>query len=200
MKKKFVLICFLFSFLLLILTAQNKGGYKENKLLNHKLIKGNYKQTVYLNRVKKPFKSSGEFFIANGYGICWFTKTPKESVTVMGKKNIYQILPNGDKRIISDSSDALFSKIADIMKSIFSHDENAIKDYFDESEDENGIKIYIPKDNELKKVLNKIELEMSDKGYIKRIKIFNRNGYTEYVMDILYAGNEITDNEKKYFE
>lgn len=197
MKKIFVLICFLFFFLL---TAQNKSEYKGYKLLNHKLLKGVYKQTVYLNKVKKPFKSSGEFFIASGYGICWFTKTPKESITVMGEKNIYQILPNGEKRIISDSSDALFSQIAEIMKSIFSHDEKVIKDYFDESEDENGIKIYIPKSGDLKKVLNKIELEMSDKGYIERIKIFNRNGYTEYTMNILYAGNEITDNEKKYFE
>lgn len=201
MKKIFVLICFVFSFLLL--TAQNKNeykGYKEYKFLNHKLIKGNYQQIVYLNRVKKPFKSSGEFFIANGYGICWFTKTPKESITVMSEKSIYQILPNGDKRIISDSSDALFSQIADIMKSIFSYDEEAIKDYFEEIESENGIKTYIPKNEEFKKILNKIEVQISTEGYIERIKIFNINGYTEYIMNILYAGNEITDNEKKYFE
>ena len=40
----------------------------------------------------------------------------------MGEKNIAQILPNGDKKIISDSSNAIFSQIANIIKSIFAYE------------------------------------------------------------------------------
>ena len=118
----------------------------------------------------------------------------------MGEKNIAQILPNGDKKIISDSSNAIFSQIANIIKSIFTYDEISLKDYFIESEDENKNIIYIPKNYNLKDIINKIEASISEEGYIERIKIFNKNGYTEYIMNVLYAGNEITDNEKKYFE
>lgn len=193
MNKVFILlIYFLFS---IFLTAQIKSEYKDAKLL-----KGNYKQILYFNRNKKSFESSGDFFVASGYGICWFTKEPKESITVMGEKNISIILPNGEKKILSDSNNAMFSQIADTIKSIFTYDEKAINDSFDKSEDENENIIYTPKNDDLKKILNKIEIEISKKGYIERIKIYNKNGYTEYIMNVLYAGNEITDNEKKYFE
>lgn len=192
MRKIFILIYFLSS---ILLTAQIKSEYKDAKLL-----KGDYKQILYFNRNKKSFESSGEFFIASGYGICWFTKKPKGSITVMGEKNIAQILPNGDKKIISDSSNAIFSQIANIIKSIFAYDEKAINDSFDKTEDENKNIIYTPKNDDLKKILNKIEIEISKEGYIGRIKIYNKNGYTEYIMNVLYAGNEIGDNEKKYFE
>lgn len=192
MRKFFILIYFLSS---IFLNAQIKSEYKDAKLL-----KGDYKQILYFNRNKKSFESSGDFFIASGYGICWITKKPKESITVMGEKNIAQILPNGDKKIISDSSNAIFSQIANIIKSIFTYDEISLKDYFIESEDENKNIIYIPKNYNLKDIINKIEASISEEGYIGRIKIYNKNGYTEYIMNVLYAGNEITDNEKKYFE
>ena len=196
MKKVFILKYFiLIYFLPIFLNGQIKNEYKEAKLL-----KGDYKQILYFNRNQKSFESSGEFFIASEYGICWFTKKPKESITVMGEKNISMILPNGEKKILSDSSNAIFSKIANIIKSIFTYDEKAINDSFDKTEDENKNIIYTPKNDDLKKILNKIEIKISEKGYIERIKIYNKNGYTEYIMNVLYAGNEITDNEKKYFE
>ena len=197
MKKVFILKCFILIYFVssIFLNAQIKSEYKEAKLL-----KGDYKQILYFNRNKKSFESWGEFFIANGYGICWFTKKPKESITIMGEKNISMILPNGEKKILSDSSNATFSQIANIIKSIFTYDEKAINDSFDKTEDENKNIIYTPKNDDLKKIMNKIEIEISKEGYIERIKIYNRNGYTEYIMNVLYAGNEITDNEKKYFE
>ena len=196
MKKVFILKYFiLIYFLPIFLNGQIKNEYKDAKLL-----KGDYKQILYFNRNQKSFESSGEFFIASEYGICWFTKKPKESITVMGEKNISMILPNGEKKILSDSSNATFSKIANIIKSIFTYDEKAINDSFDKTEDENKNIIYTPKNDDLKKILNKIEIKISEKGYIERIKIYNKNGYTEYIMNVLYAGNEITDNEKKYFE
>ena len=196
MKKVFILKYFiLIYFLPIFLNGQIKNEYKEAKLL-----KGDYKQILYFNRNQKSFESSGEFFIASEYGICWFTKKPKESITVMGEKNISIILPNGEKKILSDSSNVTFSKIANIIKSIFTYDEKAINDSFDKTEDENKNIIYTPKNDDLKKILNKIEIKISEKGYIERIKIYNKNGYTEYIMNVLYAGNEITDNEKKYFE
>lgn len=197
MKKVFILKCFILIYFVssIFLNAQIKSEYKEAKLL-----KGDYKQILYFNRNKKSFESWGEFFIANGYGICWFTKKPKESITIMGEKNISMILPNGEKKILSDSSNATFSQIANIIKSIFTYDEKAINDSFDKTEDENKNIIYTPKNDDLKKIMNKIEIEISKEGYIERIKIYNKNGYTEYIMNVLYAGNEITDNEKKYFE
>lgn len=193
MRKVFILI-YLF-LLTALLTAQIKSEYKEAKLL-----KGNYKQIVFFNRNNKTFESSGEFFIANGYGICWLTKKPKESITVMGEKNISQIFPNGDKKIISDSSSAVFSQIANTIKSIFTYDEKALEDYFIKSEDENKNIIYIPKSDNLKDIINKIEASISKEGYIEKIKIYNKNGYTEYIMKVLRIENEISDNEKKYFE
>lgn len=192
MRKFFILIYFLSS---IFLNAQIKSEYK-----NAKLLKGNYKQIVYFNRNNKFFVSSGDFFIASGYGICWITKKPKESITVMGEKNIAQILPNGDKKIISDSSNAIFSQIANIIKSIFAYDEKAINDSFDKTEDENKNIIYTPKNYNLKDIINKIEASISEEGYIERIKIFNKKGHIEYIMKILQIENEIGDNEKKYFE
>ena len=93
MKKVFILLIYFLS--VVFLMAQIKSEYKDAKLL-----KGNYKQILYFNRNKKSFESSGDFFVASGYGICWFTKEPKESITVMGEKNISIILPNGEKKNI----------------------------------------------------------------------------------------------------
>ena len=191
--KKIYLFLILNLFVYSLLFGQMKDEYK-----NAKLLKGTYTQIV--TQRGKAFESSGEFMIASGYGICWFTKTPKESITVMGDKNVTQILPNGKKKVMADSSNAMFSQIANIIKSIFTYDEKTIKDSFNQTS-ENGLTVYIPKTEELKKIIEKIEVSFASAGYIEKIKMYSKNNSTtEYIMKVLSKSNNITSEETKYFE
>ena len=176
-----------------ILLCQVKDEYK-----NAKLLKGTYTQIV--TQKGRSFESSGDFIVASGYGICWFTKSPKESITVMGDKNVTQIFPNGKKKVMADSSNAMFSQIANIIKSIFTYDEKTIKDSFDQTS-ENGVTVYTPKTEELKKVIEKIEVSFASAGYIEKIKMYSsNNSTTEYIMKVLSKSNSLTPEETKYFE
>lgn len=190
MRKIYLLIILMVSSLLF---GQIKEEYK-----NAKSLKGTYTQIV--TQRGKSFESSGEFLIANGYGICWFTKEPKESITVMGDKNVTQILPNGTKKIMADSSNAMFSQIANIIKSIFTYDEKTIKESFSQNI-ENNVIVYTPKTDELKKIMSKIEVSFAKAGYIEKIKIYSKNSSTtEYIMKVLSKSDTLTSEEIKYFE
>lgn len=190
MEKKIIFIILLIHSLLF---SQIKDEYK-----NAKLLRGTY--TQILTQKNKSFESSGNFMIVNGYGICWITKEPKESITVMGKNSVMQIIPNGTKKVIADSNNAMFSRISNIIKSIFTNDEKSIKDSFYESIENNTI-IYIPKIKELKKAIEKIEVNISNLGYIEKIKMYSSNGSTtEYLMEVLSIENNLTSKETKYFE
>lgn len=177
-----------------VLFAQIKDEYK-----NAKLLKGTYTQIV--SQRGRSFESSGDFSIVKGYGICWFTKKPRESVTVMGEKNVVQILPDGKKKVMADSNNAMFSQIANIIKSIFTYDEKTIEESFDKTMINNNTAVYTPKIDELKKIIEKIEVVFASEGYIERIKIYSSNkSTTEYIMKVMSKSNTITDEEIKYFE
>ena len=189
--KKFCLLMILA--LSSLLFGQVKDEYK-----NAKLLKGTYTQIV--SQKGRSFESSGDFIVASGYGICWITKLPKESITVMGEKNVVQILPNGKKKIMADSGNAMFSQIANIIKSIFTYDEKTILESFNQSK-ENNVTVYAPKTEELKKIIEKIEVGFAKEGYIEKIKMYSsNNSTTEYIMKVLYKSNTLTSEEIKYFE
>ena len=191
--KSIYLFIILNLFVYSLLFSQINEEYK-----NAKLLKGTYTQIV--TQKGRSFESSGDFIIAGGYGICWLTKEPKESITVMGEKSVVQILPNGKKKVMADSNNAMFSQIANIIKSIFTYDEKTIKESFNQIS-ENGITIYTPKTDELKKIIEKIEVTFAKAGYIEKIKMYSKNSSTtEYIMKVLYKSNNLTSEEIKYFE
>ena len=176
-----------------ILSAQVKDEYK-----NSKLLKGTYTQIV--TQKGRSFESSGDFMVVSGYGICWFTKEPKESITVMGENNVTQILPNGKKKVMADSNNAMFAQIANIIKSIFTYDEKVINESFNHIS-ENNVSVYTPKTEELKKIIEKIEVSFAKAGYVEKIKMYSaNNSTTEYIMKVLSKSNTISDEEIKYFE
>ena len=176
-----------------ILLCQVKDEYK-----NAKLLKGSYTQIV--SQKGRSFESSGDFIVVSGYGICWFTKSPKESITVMGEKNVVQIMPDGKKKVMADSNNAMFAQIANIIKSIFTYDDKTINESFNQSMNGNII-IYTPKTNELKKIIEKIEVSFANAGYIEKIKMYSsNNSTTEYIMKVLSKSNTVTSEETKYFE
>ncbi|OEJ13605.1 cell envelope biogenesis protein LolA [Brachyspira hampsonii] len=185
-----IMISFVFTS---VLFTQIKDEYK-----NAKLLKGNYTQIV--TQKGRSFESSGDFIIVNGYGICWFTKTPQESITVMGEKNVVQIMPDGKKKVMADSNNAMFAQIANIIKSIFTYDEKSINESFNQSMNGN-IAVYSPKTSEIKKIIEKIEVTFSSAGYIEKIKMYSsNNSTTEYIMEVLSKSDKITSEEIKYFE
>lgn len=185
-----IMICFVFTS---VSFAQVRSEYK-----NAKLLKGSYTQIV--SQKGRSFESSGDFIVVSGYGICWFTKSPKESITVMGEKNVVQIMPDGKKKVIADSNNAMFAQIANIIKSIFTYDEKTINESFNQTISGNDA-VYTPKTNELKKIIEKIEVTFANAGYIEKIKMYSsNNSTTEYIMKVLSKSNIVTQEEIKYFE
>ena len=101
------------------------------RLAEHTLIKGNFEQEKILGRLNRSLKSSGDFIIAEGYGMVWDTARPFPSTLVLGKDYIIQSRPGGQKNALSARGNETFIRLAEVISTVFSGHAQGLLDNFE---------------------------------------------------------------------
>lgn len=196
MQKKFKHIICAGTILLLIVSS-----LASQTIDNLVTVKGSYKQKNYIAKTKKTIESSGVFVLSRAHGIIWYTEKPQKSITVMTEQKVLQVFPNGKKKVLGNSGNAIFSSVALLTKSLFTQDTAVIEKYLHATQTESGVWVYTPKDDTLVSVIKKIELENADNGYIGSAVITYGNGdTTEYMLSVSSFNEALTTDATAYFE
>ena len=196
MQKKFKRIIYAGTLLLFIVSSS-----AAQTIDNLVTVKGSYKQKNYIAKTKKTIESSGAFVLSRAHGIIWYTEKPQKSITVMTEQKVLQVFPNGKKKVLGNSGNAIFSSVALLTKSLFTQDTAVIEKYLHATQTESGVWVYTPKDDTLVSVIKKIELENADNGYIGSAVITYGNGdTTEYMLSVSSFNEALTTDATAYFE
>ncbi len=169
--------------------------------LDFETASGQYVQENYIAQSKQTLSSSGEFTVVKTLGIHWDNKSPMAYQTIMNDEHVLQIYPNGQKQIVSDNSNPYFSTVANMIKSLFVLDDEALSKYFNKTTLSQNKYKYTVKDNNIKKFLQSVEMILGNSGYIENMKIFYANkNTTEYKLEVKNISSNISDKQKSYFE
>ena len=101
-----------------------------SSLAQHKFIRGNFEQEKNLSRLKRSFKSSGNFIIAVDQGMVWDTVKPFPSTMTLGRDYLIQFRPGGQKTILSAQGNETFLRMAEVISTVFSGNAQGLLDNF----------------------------------------------------------------------
>ncbi len=169
--------------------------------LDFEVVSGQYIQENYVAQSKQTLSSSGDFTVVKELGIHWDNKLPIAYQTIMDDQQVLQIYANGQRQIVSDNNNPYFSTVANMIKSLFVLDDEALNIYFNKTILAENKYRYNVKDKNIKKFLEYVDIDMGSRGYISNMKIFYANkNTTEYRLDVKNISSTISVTQKKYFE
>ena len=165
------------------------------------IIKGNFIQEKYLNRLDRSLISSGNFIIAVEQGMVWETLQPFPSTMILGRNFIMQSRPDGRKSILSAQGNETFTHMADVISVVFSGQSQGLLENF---------KVYflggisnwnmglLPRDSVFTAFVTKIT--MSGDSAIRSIRLFEQNGdIITYTFSNLSYPARLSDHEEAFF-
>jgi len=176
------------------------------KISRYNIIRGKFTQVKEDENTKKTYKSQGDFTIAKDFGIIWESAKPIKITNVAGKDYLLTILPSGKKQRIDGASNKTFIRTADLIRSVFSGDKDALMQYYDIywSEPAAGGKSaewtigLIPKDKSLAFIANII---IKGDNFINTVIMSDKTGVrTTYNFTGQSPAETLTDYEKKLFD
>ncbi|GMO37453.1 MAG: hypothetical protein Ta2F_13660 [Termitinemataceae bacterium] len=163
------------------------------------VVKGNFNETKTLLHRDK-IESSGKFTISVQDGMIWQTITPRPSIIAVGKEYIVRTTSHRKIRVTGNEA-AMFLRISEMLKAVFSGDSAYIKKTFDiyfAETDENWIIALTPKSSTFKKLINKIAIQ--GKTTINKVLIEETTNDTDnYDLSNYSYAKELTAQEKNYF-
>ncbi|MCL2800293.1 MAG: outer membrane lipoprotein carrier protein LolA [Treponema sp.] len=212
-----LLICFFFAFFYGIntdvwaeeevfrhpLTSQTRNTFNVTcaNLSERPIVRGNFVQEKYLNRLNRSLVSSGNFLIAAEQGMVWDTLQPFPSTMIMGKDFIMQSRPNGQKSVISSQGNETFTQMADVINSVFSGQSQRLLENFDvyfTGSVSNWNMGLLPRDSVFSSFISRIT--MSGGSAIRSIKIFEQNGdVITYTLSNHNYPAALNNNERAFF-
>jgi len=165
------------------------------------IIKGNFVQEKYLNRLNRSLISSGNFIIAVEQGMVWETLQPFPSTMILGKNFIMQSRPDGRKSVISAQGNETFTQMADVISVVFSGQSQGLlqnfKVYFLGSVSNWNMGL-LPRDSVFTAFVMKII--MSGDSAIRSIRLFEQNGdVITYTLSNLSYPARLSDHEEAFF-
>jgi len=171
------------------------------ELAEKPIIKGNFAQEKYLNRLDRSLMSSGNFIIAAGQGMVWETLRPFPSTMILGNDFIVQSRPDGQRSVLSAQGNETFIQMADVISSVFSGQSQGLLEnfevYFLGSASNWNIGL-LPRDSIVASFAMKITI--SGDSAIRSIRIFEQNGDTiTYTLSNHSFPKELNDHEKAFF-
>jgi outer membrane lipoprotein-sorting protein len=171
------------------------------RIAERPIVKGNFAQEKYLNRLDRSLVSSGNFIIAAGQGMVWETLRPFPSTMIMGKDFIVQSRPDGQKSVLSAQGNEMFTQMAEVISAIFSgQSQGLLKNfevYFSGSVSDWNIGL-LPRDSVIASFAMKIT--MSGDSAIRSIRIFEQNrDVITYTLSNPSYPPELNEREKAFF-
>ena len=170
-------------------------------LAKNSIVKGNFIQEKYLNRLDRSLRSSGNFIIAAGQGMVWETLLPFPSTMILGNDFIVQSRPDGQRSVVSAQGNEAFTQMADVMNAVFSGQSQGLlekfKVYFFGSASNWNMGL-LPRDSIIASFANKITI--SGDSAIRLIRIYEQNGDTiTYSLSSHNYPAVLNNHEKAYF-
>lgn len=177
-----------------------------SSLTSNKVTAGDFEQIKTSAKLKKPVKSSGTFVFCDE-GVIWRTVKPFFSVMAVSKTSIVQVKRDGTKTVTDGSSNEVFKSIAQTLSALFSGSRESLESSFNiekfELKSSSWSMILTPKDKTISQAIKKIQLSGNSTQTSKsldEIKIFQgEKDSTAYVLSNQTYRQELTDNEKSYF-
>jgi len=209
-RKLFLCLFFVFSYVwadegvfLHPLVSQTMSTFNATcaKLAEKSIVKGNFVQEKYLNRLDRSLISSGNFIIAAGQGMVLETVLPFPSTMILGRDFVVQSRPDGQKSVLSAKGNETFIQLADVMSAVFSGQSQGLLENFDVyflgSVSDWNIGL-LPRNRIIASFAMKIT--MSGDSAIRSIRIFEQNGDTiTYTLSNHNYPTELNDHEKAFF-
>ncbi|MCL2441501.1 MAG: outer membrane lipoprotein carrier protein LolA [Treponema sp.] len=185
------------------LTPQTRAVFNAAcfSLSERPIVRGNFAQEKYLNRLDRSLMSSGNFLITAEHGMVWETLQPFPSTMIMGKEFIMQSRPNGQKSVISSQGNETFAQMADVINAVFSGQSDRLLENFEVfflGSVSNWNMGLLPRDSVFSSFITKIT--MSGGSAIRSIRIFEQNGdVITYTLTNHNYPAALNDNEKAFF-
>ena len=171
------------------------------ELAEKPIVRGNFAQEKFLNRLNRSLMSSGNFIIAAGQGMVWETLRPFPSTMILGNDFIAQSRPDGQKSVLSAQGNETFTQMADIISAVFSGQNQGLIKNFEvfflggASHWNMGL---LPRDSMIASFAMKITI--SGDSAIRSIRIFEQSGDTiTYTLSNHNYPAGLNDHEKAYF-
>jgi hypothetical protein len=165
------------------------------------IVKGNFVQEKYLNRLNRSLGSSGNFIIAAEQGMVWETLQPFPSTMVMGNDFIVQSRPDGQRSVVSAQGNETFTQMANVISAVFSGRSQGLLENFEVyflSSASSWSMGLLPRDSIIASFAMKITI--SADSAIRFIRIFERNGDTiTYTLSSHNYPAGLNNHEKAYF-
>ncbi|MCL2804575.1 MAG: outer membrane lipoprotein carrier protein LolA [Treponema sp.] len=165
------------------------------------IVKGNFVQEKYLNRLDRSLISSGNYIIAAEQGMVWETLKPFPSTMIMGKDFIMQSRPDGRKSVLSAQGNESFTQMADILSSVFSGRGQGLLENFEvyfSGSVSNWNMGLLPRSSVFASFAAKIT--MSGDSAIRSIRIFEQNGdVITYTLSNLSHPTRLNNHEEAFF-
>jgi outer membrane lipoprotein-sorting protein len=183
-----------------ILSDQQLNTYLSS-IRQIKTLDANYIQNKRLEILNRQLKSEGRFIYVRDSGLLWHLKSPFELVTVIKRKEFYQLDDNFDRMADQANSDRIAPVLGQIF-SIFSGDLEPLKKKFHlygaKNEKEWTIRL-VPIDEITKTILKDIVIKGN--RFIETVIINNQNGDNTsiYFSEIKENSHSVTKNELLYF-
>ena len=180
-----------------------------SRLAEHPVVRGEFEQEKTLSRLNRSLKSSGNFIIAEGFGMVWDTVKPFPSTLVLGKDYFIQFRPGGQKTVLSAQGNETFLRMAEVISAVFSGNSQGLLDnfkiYYSGSGDHVGDHVGVawelglsPQNNAIGAFAEKIIIKGDDA--IRSITIYEQNGDTvRYILSNHSYPAELNINEKSFF-
>ncbi|MDR0497662.1 MAG: outer membrane lipoprotein carrier protein LolA [Treponema sp.] len=165
------------------------------------IIKGNFVQEKYLNSFNRSLMSSGNFIIAVEQGMVWETLRPFPSTMTLGKHFILQSRPDGRKSVLSAQGNETFTKMADVLSSVFSGQTQRLLENFEvyfSGSVSNWNMGLLPRDSVFNSFF--IKITMSGDSVMRSIRLFEQNGdVVTYTLSNHSYPARLTDHEEAFF-
>jgi outer membrane lipoprotein-sorting protein len=158
-------------------------------------VKADFIQEKHLKILSKPLISTGIFYYQSPGSLRWEYQTPIRSVLLMHKGKVERFM-KGDQGVVRDSGVKL-QAMQVVLQEISLFLSGKFQDHPDfNAALEPDFKIsLIPKDPGLTKIIQRIELSLSDQpGVIRRVKIFeSEESYTQLIFQNTRMNEKIED-------
>jgi hypothetical protein len=147
---------------------------------SHSVVAGDFELRRSISALKRTMASSGTYFISRDKGMVWNTEKPFPSTMVMGTDYIVQSVPGGKPSVISAAGNEAFTRMAEVMRSVFTGNADALlksfKVYFDGAPDNWRLGL-IPTDRTVRAFADRFTLA-GNGGSISRVEMAAKNGDT----------------------
>ncbi len=172
-------IVFITVFLMLVSTSLQAGSLQsvQQKLTQHQLIRGDFKQTKTLQMFNQPLLSEGNFLLHHQKGLWWQQHSPFAVSLVLADDKLSQQFADKPAQVIEAKDNPMVFYFSHLFLSLFKGDVSALSEQFSvqlKQGETQWLLTLVPKTAPLDKVFARIRIVGDD--YIQQLTLEELSG------------------------